>query len=278
MLARQLVESIVKHNHHLSIHLVMVNQVGTLLLKGNDLFKISVINTEGKMSLSKARNRAITYLTQHSLNADYVFYPDDDTTFDEVFFRDFDKYIHHPNAYLIRVLNEDDHGEYKNFNLRDGEILKPEHATLAISYNMVIPFPLFEKVGYFDEKLGVGAEFGSSEDLDYFIRCQQLRDFKFVKHLYCFHPSREAKYNQMSIAQIGKRFEKYSEGYLFVMFRYGYWTKIMTLPFRTLGGVALSLLRLKLPWAWEYLLLFFKRWSIIFRFSVKKINDPKFFE
>jgi hypothetical protein len=44
---------------------------------------------ELKMGLSKARNIALKYLLDNILSAEYIMFPDDDSSFDSVFFDNF---------------------------------------------------------------------------------------------------------------------------------------------------------------------------------------------
>lgn len=277
-LATELIESIKAHNKVLPVHLVMTNQIGDLEAEGNAFLTLSILNTHKTFNSSEGRNYGIEYAIKNKIEADFVFFPDDDTTFDNTFFERFDTYITDPKQnYMIRVLNNDDHKEYKKFYLKNGEMVKMEHTNMAITHNLILPYALFTQVR-FDEKLGVGARFGSSEDLDYFLQCQIISPFKFVKALHCFHPSRDGKYKTMKMAKIRSRFYRYSHGYLYVMFKYNFWGKAYILPLRTLGGVALSLLRFNFPMAWAYFALFFQRLWMIGKFSFYRLTQPNYFK
>ncbi len=58
----------------------------------NELFSIVFLN-ETNMGLSKARNIALDYIKKNNISSDYIMFPDDDSSFDKIFFTNFSKVV-----------------------------------------------------------------------------------------------------------------------------------------------------------------------------------------
>lgn len=259
------------------VHLIVVNQGTSKKFEGKENLEVSTLNINRPLSLSAARNKGLKFSKKQGLQAIHVMFPDDDTTFDPAFFESYSTLVKPEKAYLGRVCAEEDGSDYKAYpkqtQLKGTLELLPYVASVAL----IIPQKVVKQVGMFDEKLGAGAEYGSSEDLDYFIRCTKITPFSFVKALRNFHPSRFGKYDNLDTEQIKKRFKSYSDGYLFVMFRYGLDQKAKSLTARAVGGAAFSLLKGNVRLVPIYLWLARYRFSLHRYFKVKKEQNPEFF-
>lgn len=276
----QLIDSVAKHHENVEVTFLLIDQ-DTDFSPPPPEKGLSIIHRKENqvMSLSKARNLAIDLVKELKIEADFVMYPDDDNTFDAHFFGPFCNFAAgRKNPVMIRVKNADDHKDYKLFNLENGQMLDKHHAPYSMSYNMVLPWQVFLAAGKFDERLGVGAKYGSSEDVDYYLKCVAVAPFKFVKNCWLYHPSRDEKYNQMSHAQIWKRFSSYSEGYYFVMAKNSRFGHLSWVWLRSLGGIPVYTLRGELKMAWLYVKLFFYRLSLLLKFYGLKKTNPTFFE
>jgi GT2 family glycosyltransferase len=79
---------------------------------------------------------------------------------------------------------------------------------LVISWNLIVHSSIIEIIGDFDERLGVGAMFGSAEESDYFIRALNVtKAARFLNDVYIYHPSQSS--NSLNF----KRAESYAKGF-----------------------------------------------------------------
>jgi glycosyltransferase involved in cell wall biosynthesis len=229
------------------------------------------------MGLSAARNVALRFVADENLEAHHILFPDDDTTFPVDFFTIYQEKVKPESAVLSRVCNVDDGKNYKPF---PPENLFKQTKTLlpfVASVGLIIPQKTTQQVGLFDERLGAGAEWASSEDVDYFLRCTAFTSFDFVKELFTFHPSRFGKYASMEASAIKKRFVDYTRGYMFVMVRHRADHNLWFLPWRAFGGAAASFLKGEWRLMPVYLWLAMYRFRLLRDFKKIKKTNPAFF-
>lgn len=273
-LIQQLINSISGNTYGLQVYLIVVNQGERFTFKSNDaLLKLKTISTERQMSLSAARNLALRFLFSQQVNAQHIMFPDDDSTYSADFFKGYHK-LEENQAYLAKICNAQDGRDYRPYpkaNRCGKESLLPWVASVSL----LLPYPLVKQVGCFDEKLGVGAKWGSSEDLDYYLRCCQAQEFCFVPQLYTYHPSRFGKYDAMPAQAIRKRFKAYTDGFLAVHFRYRLDNKLRFFAHRALAGALLCLFKLKLGLFRQYLWLYFYRLKAKARFRKMRQHEPE---
>lgn len=255
-LLQALIDSISGQSQGLSVHLIIVNQGKPFAFKSNDeLLSLDCIDIGHQLSLSKARNIALQKLFESEHESHYLLFPDDDSTFKADFFKAIKGFLGSDQALLGKICNAEDGGDYRPYPVqskRGRESLMP----IVASVSLILPLPLVKKVGYFDEKLGVGAPWGSSEDLDYYLRCCKESVFCFEPNLKNYHPSRFGKYQEMSSQTIRKRFSSYTDGYLAVHYRYGLEAKLKLFAPKALAGALLCLFKFQFSLAGEYLWLF----------------------
>lgn len=218
----KLIESISSSNRDVKVFLFLINQTTDLVDTidfNSDFISIKQIMSD-RISLSSARNIGLKYIIENQIKAKYVLFPDDDSTFDKHFFNDFSKIkVEEGNNFLIDVYGENSTELYIKNNLLDGELVKDNKSHIAMSVNMLINMDTIEKVGFFDEKMGVGAKYGAGEDIDYFLRCvASSGPFTYNKSLWNFHPKFESKHHNLKMRALINKYKNYGRGvvYLYV--------------------------------------------------------------
>lgn len=271
----RLIDSIQGKSMGLNLLMVLVNQGPEFEFASQDeQLKLHTINVGEQLSLSAARNMALNWVFNQKLSGKYVLFPDDDSTFDQSYFQNIRQYLKEPRLLLAKIVNQEDQGDYRRYPS------KPVRGTLSLlpyvsSVGLIIPFGLAQKVGFFDPTLGVGAKWGSSEDLDYYLRCCAYGDFEFNPALYSFHPSRFGKYRQLSAAQISQRFKAYTDGYLLVHYRYKLESNLRSFATRAIAGSLLSILKGEFTLARSYYELFLYRRKMKAYFGELRASNPK---
>ncbi len=278
-LLEKLQQSIAGNTAGQPVHLLIVNQGPSYRFESSDpLLSISTLNHGDQLSLSAARNLGLDYAGQHQLQARHLMFPDDDSTFDRSFFEAYQKITTAGQAYLGRVVGEEDGRDYKKYPRQEQLRGKEELLAFVASVSLIIPLPVVKAVGHFDEKLGAGARWASSEDLDYYLRCCQHSDFIYRRELRNFHPSRFGKYDNMDTQALKKRFASYTDGYLYVMFRHGLERRAALLPLRAIAGAVVSALRGSFRVVPIYLWLAAYRRKMYRKLAQKKNTEPEFFQ
>lgn len=256
-----LVETVIKNNHALSILFVIVNQTNEELeFSESSLINFHQIKTS-RLSLSKARNVGINYLVQNEIQFEHIMFPDDDTTFSDIFFLRYKEYIKVGENYLIDVYCADSQELFKKNKYKDGDILRQNNYEAAMSVNMVIDYKIFKHVGLFDERIGVGAKYGAGEDSDYFIRAcnYATQGFIYTKTLFNFHPSSVNKFSKMKTKQVVSRYVNYGNGVIFMLCKHNMYREGIKISFRALGGALVSCFKLDLKLFIAYFIAFFSR-------------------
>jgi len=275
ILLEGLIESIEGNTEGLGVHLLLVNQGPQRNWTSQDpKLSIESIEVGQQMSLSAARNLGLKHLSQKNIEAKYLLFPDDDSTFKADFFQAIKPHLDLPKPLLAKICNVEDGGDYRSYPKIE-KCGKTELKGIVASVSLIIPFALIAEIGPFDEKLGVGAKWGSSEDLDYYLRACQLEEFCFLPELKNYHPSRFGKYEQLGQPQIKKRFASYTDGYLAVHFRHRLEHQLGLFASKALGGALLSILKLNFNLASVYLWLYFYRIKQKAYFRSLRKNNPE---
>ena len=269
-----LIETI-KFNSKLNLLTILINQsessVSILNSSCNSFIEIIV----EKNSLSFCRNVAVDYLLNNNIEFDHVMFPDDDTTFDNMFFVNYKSIISDNQNYLIGVYIKGTKDLYISNTLNDGAKVSYKQYHAAMSVNMIISKFYFDSEQYFDEKLGVGAIYGSAEDLDYFLRIVRLSDyFIYSKQLYNFHPSPNNKYKKLSLMSLIIRFKNYGNGFLYALCKHELYLAAIFVCLKALGGALFRLVKCDFKLSIAYFISFFFRCNTMIKF-VSSNNNGK---
>lgn len=243
-----LLRSVIENNHTLDVMLVVVDQMGGPALRKSDNLKVHIecLRVEGPLALSRARNVALEYITRSGIKASHIMFPDDDVTFDRQFFDHLKNIVRPDMSYMIVIYNEGTNDYFKPIPAKDGKRLKPKHFEYSSSVNMIITQDACDKAGGFDEMLGVGAQYGSSEDADFFIRISKYAPFVFTNKLYVFHPSKKSLFAEIPFKALIKKYTSYSKGHIYLVYRHHmYWLAPKSVV-RAIGASIHFLLRLQL--------------------------------
>jgi len=273
-----LLKSVDENSKDLSILIVIVSQG----IKVNFSIKNSLLNLifidEAKISLSKARNIALNYVSQNNLSADYIMFPDDDSSFDAVFFENFKSIQSLGSNYITPIYNTGTKDVYLGKKPND-TVVSIRDYNMVGSPNQIIQYSKFKDFIYFDEELGVGAKYGSSEDLDLFIRLN-LAGAKFIytDRIYTYHPKKTDVYKHKSLKEIVSRFRNYSSGFALLIFRYRLYSFIPTYIFRTFAAFLVFAVKLNFKLSLAYLIQFFVRIQLLWFFWLnnKKSNNNEY--
>jgi len=276
-LIQELIHSIDEHVGDVKVLLLVIFQGTEVYVPDVEKFDLHWENAGSQLSLSAARNCGLSVMHQKDYRAHHLMFPDDDTTFNAAFFAQYPRLTVPGKAYVGRMLNLEDQQGYKAYPSKN--LLEQKEGLLSYiaSAGLILPQFVVKTVGQFDERLGVGAPWGSSEDVDYYLRCTKYTSFNFVRELYTFHPGRFAKYGRMSAAKIWKRFKGYSDGYYFVMYKHGLQSRLRWLPLRALGGAAVSLLKANVPLSFLYLRLCAYRLALQQKLARQFHHNPQYF-
>lgn len=269
----KLIDSIDSNILNVKVLLIIVSQECEIAyLPKNPLFSIIFIQ-ECRMGLSKARNVALDYLTIKNISAEFIMFPDDDSSFDDIFFQNFKNIKESANSFIIPIFEEYSLPKklYMGKIRPENAIVTEKEHDLIGSPNQLIRYTPNLEILKFDEKLGVGAIYGSCEDYDLFIRLNRSGEkFLFTSKLYNFHPKKTNVYKNMSFKKIVKRFKNYSSGFCFVIFKYNLKQFILMFLIRTLIASAVFFVRLNFKLSLAYLIQFFDRLLLIYKFNKVK--------
>lgn len=272
----KLIKSIADNNKEIEVLLILIIQTvpldRELISAYTSKINLIIVDTDKKLGISAARNIGIDYVKNNHLQFDFLMFPDDDTTFDNVFFKTFKSCIKPGNNYLIPIYNEGSFTPFKDLKIKKNGILSKNDFKYAGSPNIIVFNKVIQAGILFDEQLGVGGNFGSSEDVDFYLKSYATCPFLFTNKIYNFHPSREDKYKKMSYSEVIKRFRGYSSGYIYVMLKYKKYYPIFKILFTTFGASVLNLLKGNWKMCRAYLAQFFIRIQLVFQLSKQVKN------
>ena len=200
--------------------------------------------------LSRARNMALP-----SVQGDIVAFPDDDCWYpDDLLAKVAAWFDSHPefSALLTTLRDADDQTVGPRWPASPRPCTKGDIFKYAISPNGFMRREAVEAIGFFNEKLGIGAAtpYQSGEDFDYFLRPLALgMTVYYEPSLTVHHPSFH------SPSRLVEKSYSYSLGGAYVMRVHGfspaYFAGRVT---RSLGGAVVSLCRGKIRVSYSYLL------------------------
>jgi hypothetical protein len=273
--ANSLIESLSFCNKKVRLLVILVSQNGERIeFSDTDYTKFIQITIDTRVSLSNARNIAIRYLLENGIEANHYMFPDDDSLYDESFFLNYFNNIELNHCYLIDVYCTGTKELYKFNKGKNGQIVRSTDYEMVMSVNMVVDNNTFKFVGFFDEALGVGAKYGSGEDIDYFFRCIKIcNSFLYNKVLNNFHPKALDKFRYMNFIDLKFRYFNYGKGMIFVFYKHDLFYDALKCTIRALGGSLVCLFKFDFRMSFIYFLTFFSRISnLIYFFLLKKFN------
>jgi hypothetical protein len=267
----KLIDSISDNIVKTNVLLLVVSQECEMNYVSQSPFLSIIFINELKMGLSKARNIALKYLLDNILSAEYIMFPDDDSSFDSVFFDNFSSILGSNKCYITPIYNEGTNDLYLGRRTPNGQSITPSNHQLIGSPNQIILYDKLRDKIFFNEELGVGALYGSSEDLDLFIKLVNSGEqFTFINNIYSYHPKKVAAYKQTTFKKIIIRFKSYSTGFAYVIFKYRLFSLVPEYLTRTFGGFIVFLSKLQFRLAVAYFFQFFIRVKILFVFLFNK--------
>lgn len=273
----KLIDSIDSNIVNIEVLLIVVSQECTIIYETKNPLLTIVFIQESKTGLSKARNVALNFLSQNTISAEYIMFPDDDSSFDQEFFINFPAILNSNKCFIIPIYNEGTKDLYFGKRTKENKLIKPMNHQLIGSPNQIILYNLLKKDIVFNEELGVGAKYGSSEDLDLFLNLYlKGNSFVFTNKLYNFHPKKVAAYKNVPLQNIIKRFKNYSSGFASVIFKYKYFKLIPEYLIRTLVAFVVFAIKFNFKLSLAYLVQFFLRIQLLIHFFFyKSISNSK---
>lgn len=261
-----LLESVKISNEEVKLLIVIVVQKGLYINVSpyqTPYTSIITINEKRSLSLSLARNIALSYISKNEIHYQYLMFPDDDSTYDELFFKRWSTSGEGNRLINVKYSNSD--GYFNFLKLPNKTHLTASHYKMSSSVNMIITRETILATGLFDERLGVGTLYGAGEDNDFFIRANKVAPFTICTTLYNMHPSPQYKYDIMNLSQIVKRFNSYGRGVIFMLCKNDLKTEALLVCIRALGGSVISLLRFRLKLAIAYSCSFVSRIALFLK-------------
>ncbi|WP_291051441.1 MULTISPECIES: hypothetical protein [unclassified Empedobacter] len=233
-------------------------------------FDIEVVEI-GKMSLSKARNIGLKFLSKNNINSRYIMFPDDDSTFDISFFENFNNVTESGDNFIIPIYcKNSDKKLYLGKKLKEGELLNYKNHYMIGSPNQIINYERNVISINFDEKLGVGAVYGSCEDFDLFIRLNNKGEkFYYSSILYNYHPEKMNSFRNLDSNSIYNRITSYSLGFIYILEKYKLFSLLPYFFIRPILASFFYLLKLNFKLFWVYFRLLFFRVLNTFKFLIK---------
>jgi len=224
-----------------------------------------------KMSLSKARNIGLKYLSEKGISSKYIMFPDDDSTFDLNFFEEFNQLTRSGKNFIIPIYCENsDKKLYLGKKLAEDTPLNYNHHYMIGSPNQIISYNRNVSNIYFDENLGVGALYGSCEDFDLFLRLiESGESFLFTSKLYNYHPEKTNSFANLDSSLIYKRLKSYSLGFIYTVQKHKLYSLLLYFFVRPMLAAFYYILKFNFRLVWIYSKLFFFRVINTIKFLIK---------
>ena len=258
-------ESISKNNHSLNCLILLLLQNNVKLSLESYITpytSIKVLHKTHTIPLSQARNILLKSERIHA--GSFYMFPDDDSVFDQHFFEFFTKII--TGNTLIAVKGTQSKSVYF-LKMPERKWALISDFDKAISVNMVIKGTTIQKVGNFDEKLGVGNYYGAGEDNDYFLRCNAIEQFVFSNDLWNYHPL-PCKNTLQPVSKILIRYKSYGRGVVYMLLKHRMITEAAKVVVKGYLGCIKNLMMLN----WKMAYVYFIAGSVRFYTFLKNIK------
>jgi glycosyltransferase involved in cell wall biosynthesis len=189
---QRFVQSLVRQGHE-DLELIVVDQNDDDRLEAilqPSALPFPLLHLRSEAGLSRARNVGLKAVT-----GDIIAFPDDDCWYpDGLLQKVLAEFRDRPSVDGLTGRSEDGSSKPSggSFSARQGRVNINNVWKTGISYTVFIRSAVAQKVGPFDEDLGVGARtrFGSGEETDYLIRTVKLGfNIQYLPDLVVFHPN-----------------------------------------------------------------------------------------
>lgn len=259
-----LINSIHNNIKNIKVLLLIVSQECEINYESQNPLLVITFIDEVKMGLSKARNIALKHLSQNTISAEYIMFPDDDSSFDQDFFINFSTILNSNKCFITPIYNEGTKDLYLGKLLKYNCFINENMHSLIGSPNQIILYEKFKEQIFFNEDLGVGSKYGSCEDYDLFIRLNRFgAKYFFISTIYSFHPSKLTK-NIVPLNEIVKRYKSYSPGFVFIIKKYSKYRFMPSFLVRPLVGSIFKVLMFDFKMASVYCQVFFFRIKLLY--------------
>lgn len=172
---------------------------------------------------------------------DILGFPDDDCTYPPGLLKQVDRHFQAGGPAILTGVARSPSGELGSgrWNQAGGPITTANVWTSAIEFNLFLRRNLFERVGGFDERMGLGTPFASGDAQDVILNGLRAGGTgQYDPSLYVIHPDK--RLTQVAL----ERAHDYAAGLGYVLKKHHFPLRItLTFFIRPLGGMVLSLLR-----------------------------------
>lgn len=267
----KLLDSVSLSTNSFAILLLVISQDSEIVYDNNNPgLSIHFIKSP-RLGLSEARNIGLNYLLDNNISSEYIMFPDDDSSFDDIFFVNFVNILGSQKSYITPIYNEGTKDLYLGKKYRNNGRVGINRYDLIGSPNQIIQYDMYKQYLSFDNDLGVGAKYGSSEDLDLFIRLNSKgASFFYTDNIYSFHPKKTDKYKDVSLGLIVRRFASYSTGFAVLIFKYNLYLFVPAYLFRTFAAFIIFLFKLDFKLSLAYFIQFFIRIKLLLYFLLNR--------
>jgi len=190
--------------------------------------RFPILHLRSERGLSRARNVGLRHIS-----GDIVAFPDDDCWYPPDLLERVARFSQeHPDIDVLTGRSVDENGEPSNgrWGNRAGLINQFNIWRRAISYSIFFKREVVEKVGDFDESLGVGAEtpWGAGEETDYLLRALKRDCYLYYDpEVVVYHPQPVKHHDRKSIAKartyaagIGRVLRKHKYPFWFILYSF----------------------------------------------------------
>jgi hypothetical protein len=248
-------------------------------MSGNDVspelkinYDIIIINENRILNSSQSRNQVVNYIICNNITGYYYAFPDDDSTYDFVFFNFMYQRIinfhKEPINLVFDVKCRDDVSKFYRGRIgkKERRITKYDFDSIG-AVNIVVNNFTFLKLKSFDERYGVGSFFGAGEDGDYFLRGLNFNHFFYFPQLYTIHPSPSTLYKSNKLDYLKIRMFNYSRGVMHVLCSHKMFLYAIYISLRPLGPFIGNILKFNIKLALLFFRVFLFRIYLTIKFS-----------
>ena len=225
---------------HPNIELILVDQSGdSLLARTIAAYRdLSIIHATSPLGLSRARNVGLAHVT-----GEIIGFPDDDCWYPKTLLSTVVERFRASQSLgglAVRPVDADGHSSFPRWDLHSGPINRFNVWRRSNSNALFVRKSVVDRVGPFDENLGVGSgtPWGAAEDIDYPLRILQAGfSLYYDSTLTVHHPQSKPRFD----AAGASRAESYGGGMGRVLRKHAYpWWFVLYQGARPLGGALLS--------------------------------------